>query len=780
MEREYCLGSIREEAAPKHTIKAYKLMRLVDGELYPLYIDRAAPVALNTWYNADSPDFAFLKTLPAGYCYLIANHSRVIERTKRLLGMKDGKQILRTTKDVVAEIEAANAKRQRWIWIEATADAQRRFFGESRRYWNLGINGSGTPYHYSMRPGWHAGSLPVMRQVWCGDREDKKTRDNFVFTECELSADIDYNDEAKRNPDNDLPDRLPVDGWYLKATNADKKAAQADSIGWYIAGAIKINRIISDGEAHAIIDRYNAQHPDDEPVQYQWPRESGKMFNADTMQLEGAQVDTFIDIVKDMENKSIKKAGTNPANLRQHNAEPSVETLFGRKSSLLGSSNNTFSQIDIDEAKVEKNTQSAKNNLKKYKNGDYKPFDIPLKKLKLESLGRVLLWLRRLFKMIYHGQSSYNYYTTPKGLLNFRISNHKANPKNFRANNADFNVSVYVALLERNYNSDADVDYMEYRYSREDYEAHAEEIVEAIIKGFDHALQTGEFIDYSGYATPLHHKGLSGANTPIDERKEAHKVLKFMLKDCFGQDIPANASVIGDYIRITTYGGKNATKRQFMSYLIKRNIADILIGHANISTNETTYDIPDGQLNKVKQAVGYKEGNNLKKEFPKEYIVYWNSVTKKDYTLKTNYQQLIVDEDKAIMTTVKAGWKDDLTTIATANEPIMTRETRCVYDRSLIEYLIKHKIGKVIKKEIAADYDQDPYGKIIKRGTYEIYKFDFSDLFKPTETDEAKSRRVRIAEAEAEAEAALALLELVKIEGLAGIRKDNQLKLFEL
>lgn len=200
-----------------------------------------------------------------------------------------------------------------------------------------------------------------------------------------------------------------------------------------------------------------------------------------------------------------KKADMKSANLRLHNAEPSVEALFGRKSSLLGSSNNTFSQIDIDEAKVEKNTQSAKNNLKKYQNGDYKPFDIPLKKLKLESLGRVLLWLRRLFKMIYHGQSSYNYYITPKGLLNFRISNHNANPKNFKANNADFNISVYVALFEHKY-PDADVEYTEYRYSKEDYESYAEKIIDAIINGFGHALETGEFVDCSGYAKVIEHK----------------------------------------------------------------------------------------------------------------------------------------------------------------------------------------------------------------------------------------------------------------------------------
>ena len=266
-------GSVRTEPAPRRTKKCYKLMRLVNGKLYPLYIDRAEPVKLGVWYNADSPDFEFLKTLPAGY-HLIEGENTLVES--------------RDEKPSKSEVLSAIADGRRWMWIELCSNAQKRFFGESRRYWNLGVNGSNSVGKYSMRPGWHAGSLPVMRQVGKGANKDL-CDDSFVFVEGEISADIDYNAEAQRNPENDLPDKMPVDGWYLKATNANKKAAQADRVGWYIAGAIKLNRIISDSEAHAIIDRYNAQHPDDEPVQYHFPRESGRMFNADTMSLEGLQ-----------------------------------------------------------------------------------------------------------------------------------------------------------------------------------------------------------------------------------------------------------------------------------------------------------------------------------------------------------------------------------------------------------------------------------------------------------------------------------------------------------
>lgn len=93
-------------------------------------------------------------------------------------------------------------------------------------------------------------------------------------------------DDLKSNPDKDIPDRIPEDGYYLKSTNANADAAQADRVGWYVAGAFKPERIIGDREAREIIDQWNAEHPDDEPVEYDFPRESGKVFNAETMQLE--------------------------------------------------------------------------------------------------------------------------------------------------------------------------------------------------------------------------------------------------------------------------------------------------------------------------------------------------------------------------------------------------------------------------------------------------------------------------------------------------------------
>ena len=103
--------------------------------------------------------------------------------------------------------------------------------------------------------------------------------------EGEIPAEIDYNEEAQKNADKDIPDHIPTDGYYLKATNANKEASQADKVGWYVAGAFRANRIMSDKETRDIIDEWNAAHPDDN-VEYDWKRESGKDFNAETMSLE--------------------------------------------------------------------------------------------------------------------------------------------------------------------------------------------------------------------------------------------------------------------------------------------------------------------------------------------------------------------------------------------------------------------------------------------------------------------------------------------------------------
>lgn len=258
------LGSIRTAAAPKKIITAYKLMRLVGGKLYPLYIDRSEPVELGVWYNADSVSKTTLESLDFGYHLINLRSERVIKSRQR--------------KPSLDQVKRATAHNWRWFYVVQ----QKTKIG----YKNVGIAESNgreeVKADYALRPGWHCGSLPVMNQIGKGANHNLRD-DSFVWTEIEISADVDYNAEAKANGGELY--YIPTDGYYLKCTNANKKAAQADKMDWYIAGAIKINRIISDSEARDIIDRYNREHGT--KIAYDYQRESGKMFNADTMQLEG-------------------------------------------------------------------------------------------------------------------------------------------------------------------------------------------------------------------------------------------------------------------------------------------------------------------------------------------------------------------------------------------------------------------------------------------------------------------------------------------------------------
>lgn len=268
--------SRRTKPAPTKTQKVYKLMRLgEDGKLYPLFIDSSEGIELGKWYDADSPDLSMMKKLPSGV-WLID------PKTGKATSLADYTGDSKASMPSKRAIADASKNGMRWVKIEDKKSAQKRYDGESRSYYNIGIDGAGHIAPFAMRPGWHAGSLPTMRQIGKGKGRD--LRDNrFVWVEGEVPADRDYNEEAKANPDHDIPDHIPTDGYYMKSTNANSKAAQADRMGWYVAGAFKPDRVISDKEAREVIDRWNAEHPD-KKVEYDYKRESGEEFDGNVEQ----------------------------------------------------------------------------------------------------------------------------------------------------------------------------------------------------------------------------------------------------------------------------------------------------------------------------------------------------------------------------------------------------------------------------------------------------------------------------------------------------------------
>ena len=190
--------SIREEAPPKNTGVAYKVFFVKDGKLYPPMVANpgGADTPMGVWLNADMGTAA-----PPS---------------------KTGR----------AQVKAGGK----------------------------GTQGGGGSLAF--RPGWHLGDLPRASQF---DRVNPVTGkkelfpENFVWAEVEYAKDVDYQEEAMsygytdngkfRHAYAGLP-RLPENGYYRYRTNP-----KPDTVPWVITGAMKVNRLLSDAEVNAILEK---------------------------------------------------------------------------------------------------------------------------------------------------------------------------------------------------------------------------------------------------------------------------------------------------------------------------------------------------------------------------------------------------------------------------------------------------------------------------------------------------------------------------------------------
>ena len=214
--------SVREEAPPKTTKIGYKVFKVRNGQLYPTKVKnpsgQGTPVGV--WLNADTGELA---------------------------------------RDAAGNIKTNTLGR-----ISVKADG-------------------GT---LAWRPGWHLGELPEANQMNKSNPnvEGKPSEvglmhEDYVFCECEFAADVNYQIEAFQmgfNKNGNYQHKLaglpylPKNGYYRYRTNPDPNTSP-----WFISGAIKITRILDDAERKAIIDKYNAEHPDD-PMYYA-PRKGGDL-----------------------------------------------------------------------------------------------------------------------------------------------------------------------------------------------------------------------------------------------------------------------------------------------------------------------------------------------------------------------------------------------------------------------------------------------------------------------------------------------------------------------
>lgn len=223
--------SVSHEQEPEATIKVYKVFTLdKDGDPSALFVSGKDKLPMGVWLNAQDT-----------WHFTAANGKDYVPSTRNPNGRggKTGSSVLIPNNQVRKEL------------------IQRGFLPD----------GSKAKYITALayRPGWHAADLPYFPQ---GGKQDPESnygnvhRSNQVVFECEFSANRDYTETARsqtkayngegkfvaRNADLQY---MPKDGYYQYTTNQFLK--DEDKGHWYIGGAMKINRALTQEECDTIL-----------------------------------------------------------------------------------------------------------------------------------------------------------------------------------------------------------------------------------------------------------------------------------------------------------------------------------------------------------------------------------------------------------------------------------------------------------------------------------------------------------------------------------------------
>lgn len=223
--------SVSREQEPETTIKVYKVFTLdKDGDPSTLFVSGKDKLPMGVWLNAQD-----------SWHFTAANGKDYVPSTRNPngRGSKTGSSVLIPNEQVRQEL------------------IQRGFLPE----------GSKAKYITALayRPGWHAADLPYFPQ---GGKQDPESnygnihRSNQVVFECELSANKDYTETARYqakayNSDGKFVARnadlqyMPKNGFYQYTTNQFLK--DEDKGHWYIGGAMKINRALTQEECDTIL-----------------------------------------------------------------------------------------------------------------------------------------------------------------------------------------------------------------------------------------------------------------------------------------------------------------------------------------------------------------------------------------------------------------------------------------------------------------------------------------------------------------------------------------------
>jgi hypothetical protein len=96
---------------------------------------------------------------------------------------------------------------------------------------------------YAVRPGWHCSTLPYAPHL---NRKDGTLAEDRVWVEVEIPEEVNWQVIADDSPGKCIMHDPPLGGYYRYRRNERQGSI------WYIAGAIKFIREVSDEEADAI------------------------------------------------------------------------------------------------------------------------------------------------------------------------------------------------------------------------------------------------------------------------------------------------------------------------------------------------------------------------------------------------------------------------------------------------------------------------------------------------------------------------------------------------
>lgn len=205
-------------------------------------------------------------------------------------------------------------------------------------------------------------------------------------------------------------------------------------------------------------------------------------------------------------------------NHSQRTYGPALSDIFSSDvlHSILSSPTDTLQALNeaVDVTKIKNATQSTKTKIQKFYNGD---FVVRYN----GTFAQIRSDLRKLFSMDREGATDYAVYDIPNGRMAFRLADHNANGNNFEKDDADSNISVYVAIKEYPV-PESEIPFTEYKISEETFNNNREVAVRAIVDAVASAL--------SGNGFSIPESIAERHNYPITESKTNKNMKKNTIK----------------------------------------------------------------------------------------------------------------------------------------------------------------------------------------------------------------------------------------------------------